>query len=139
VAEKEVDCEGLHSAEAHGLQVMVGGRGLMAAVSEHEAWLPAWSVATQVACTPLQSQLVAMDTVPSAFSVQHAVELAGHEHLTVGGVQQSVAAADTLTAGSPQLAEAAEMAQVMDGGVVSTTVNELEQVALRPVEAEVAV
>jgi len=46
---------------------MVGASGTMAAVSVHEHELPAASVATQVASTPLQLQLVAMDTVPSAF------------------------------------------------------------------------
>jgi hypothetical protein len=71
---------------------------------------------------PVKSQLVAMETVPSAFWVQQAAELAGHEQTTVGGVQQSVPVADTTTGASPQLADAAEMAQLMVGGVVSTTV-----------------
>jgi len=71
--------------------------------------------------------------------VQHAAELAGHEHLTVGGVQQSVAVAETTSGGAPQVAEGAEMAQVITGGVVSTTVSAVLQEAVMPEQDEVAV
>jgi len=46
---------------------MVGLTALMTTVSVHAAELPAWSVASQMICRPLQSQLVEMETVPSAF------------------------------------------------------------------------
>jgi len=55
--------------------------------------------------------------------VQQASEPAGQEHTTVGVVQVSWAVAEITMGASPQLAEAAEMAQVMVGLVVSTTVS----------------
>jgi len=67
VAENLAKAAGLHSSLSQALQVMVGGTGTTVAVSVHEHELPEASVATQVASTPLQLQLVAMDTVPSAF------------------------------------------------------------------------
>lgn len=110
VAEKALLRDGLHSTEHGAEHVMVGLAGLIATVSLHEAVLPAWSVAVHEIWRPLQSQLVSTDTVPSAFSVQHADEPAGHEHLTVGVEQQSVAVAEMSTGLSPQLAVAAEQA-----------------------------
>jgi len=70
--------------------------------------------------------------------VQQASEPAGQEHTTVGVVQVSWAVAEITMGASPQLAEAAEMAQVMVGLVVSTTTSEVEHWQLRPVQAEVA-
>jgi len=67
VAEKALFRAGLHSTEQGCEHVMVGLTGLMTTVSLHAAELPAWSVATQMICRPVQSQLVAMETVPSAF------------------------------------------------------------------------
>jgi len=65
--------------------------------------LPAWSVAVQIAVTPSQPQLVAMVTVPSALATQQVSELGGQAQTTVGGVQQSVAVAETTTGVLPQL------------------------------------
>jgi hypothetical protein len=67
VAEKVLAKVAQHSTVEAGEQVMVGFEGWITAVSLHVAWLPAWSVATHMTTRPVQSQLVAMDTVPSAF------------------------------------------------------------------------
>jgi len=62
-----------------------------------------------MATRPSQSQLVAIETVPSALAVQQASELGGQAQTTVGGVQQSVAVAETTRGALPQLQVGAEI------------------------------
>jgi len=111
-----------HSTVTGGGQEMVGGTGATETVSLQQAELPEESVAVQVITRSLQSQAELTETVPSAFCVQQAAESAGQAQTTVGVQQVSEPVAETLTAGPPQVV-GPELAQVMVGGVVSTTVS----------------
>jgi len=108
-------------------------------VSLHVAALPELSVAVHVMTWPLLEKSAATATEPSALTVQP-TQPGGqtHEVATVPS-QTSLAEAEMSIGWPPQVHDGADIAQVMAGGVVSTTVSEHVAVAVRPVSAEVAV
>jgi len=127
-----------HSTVTGGGHVTTGGGAVMAMVSLQHAELPAWSVAVQTTTMPLLPKSALTETLPSALTVQPVAPAGQAQVGAIVPSQISLAVAETVTGPELHCDEAAEMAHVIDGGVVSTTVSELVQDAVRPVD-EVAV
>jgi hypothetical protein len=112
--------------------VITGAAELTTMVSAQVAWLSEASTPVQMTTKPLLEASAATDTVPSAFAVQP-VAPAGHAQVTVHVLEhESLAVAETLMAGSPQFADAEEIAHVTAGGVVSTMATNSVQEAVMP-------
>jgi len=111
----------------------------MTMVSLHVAALPELSVAVHTMTWPLLELSAEIVTEPSALTVQPVHPGGQTQAAATGPWQTSVALAETLSASPLQEDEGDDSAQVIAGGVVSTTVNEQVAVDDRPVSAEVAV